>query len=168
MGLPGNGGDVPAIKDHAGENKRDRYSTHVNDSSCATCHNLLDPIGYVWERYDGAGRYRTKEWHESKYGGPKSIDTSVTLKGILTFDESEEMPANSVRDLSEYIASSDRGPECMAMQYYRYISGESEAEIENNEVVRKLYEDFKGEGYDLAALFTNIVGTQSFITREGK
>jgi len=168
MGLPGNGGDVPAIKDHTGENKRDRYAQHVNDASCATCHNMLDPIGYVMERYDGAGRFRTKEWHESQYGGSKTIDTSVTLKGILTFDESEAIPANSMRDLSEYIASSDRGPECMAMQYYRYISGESEADMENNQVVRKIYEEFKQQGYDLQALFTNIVGLNSFVTRKGR
>ncbi|CAA6803429.1 MAG: Unknown protein [uncultured Sulfurovum sp.] len=165
LGIPGNGGDVPAITDHTGENKRDRYAQHVNDPSCATCHNLMDPIGFTWENYDGSGRYRTSEYHSDEDGGSKTIDASVTLKGLLTFDEAETYPAEGIRDVSQAIADSDRGPECMAYQYYRYISGDTEAEIENSLVVKKIVSDFKDEQYDLESLFSNIVKLNSFITR---
>ncbi|CAA6817887.1 MAG: Unknown protein [uncultured Sulfurovum sp.] len=168
LGLPGNGGDVPAVKDHAGENKRDRYAEHVNDPSCATCHNLMDPIGFTWENYDGSGRYRTSEYHSEADGGPKVIDASVTLKGLLTYDESETYPAEGMRDVSELIANSDRGPECMALQYYRYTSGDSHAEIENSLVVKKIVSDFKDEQYDLQSLFTNMVKLNSFVTRKAQ
>jgi len=168
LGLPGNGGDVPSIKDHTGENKRDRYAEHVNDPSCATCHNLMDPIGFTWEKYDGSGRYRTSEYHSQAEGGSKPIDASVTLKGLLSFDESETYPADGMADVSRIIAQSDRGPECMALQYYRYISGDSSAEIENSLVVKKIASDFKDEQYDLQSLFTNMVKLNSFITRKGK
>jgi cellulase/cellobiase CelA1/cytochrome c553 len=168
LGLPGNGGDVPAIKDHTGENKRDRYAEHVNDPSCATCHNLMDPIGFTWEKYDGSGRHRTSEYHTQAEGGPKPIDTAVTLKGLLSFNESETYPANGMADVSNIIAQSDRGPECMALQYYRYISGDSNAEIENSLVVKKIASDFKNEQYDLQSLFTNMVKLNSFITRKGE
>ncbi|CAA6813118.1 MAG: Unknown protein [uncultured Sulfurovum sp.] len=167
LGLPGNGGDVPAIIDHAGENQRDRYAQHVNDPSCATCHNVMDPIGFTWENYDGSGRYRTSEYHSEEHGGPKVIDTSVTLKGLLTFDEAETHSATSIRDVSEIIAESDRGPECMALQYYRYISGDSHAEIENSLVLKKIVSDFREEEYDLQSLFINMVKLQSFVTRRG-
>jgi len=167
LGLPGNGGDVPAIQDHVGENKRDRYAQHVNDPSCATCHNLMDPIGYTWEKYDGSGRYRTEEWHSEEDGGPKPIDASVTLKGLLTFDEAESYPAEGIRDVSQLIGESDRGPECMALQYYRYISGDTGVEIENSLVVKKIVADFKEEQYDLESLFSNIVALKAFITRKG-
>jgi mono/diheme cytochrome c family protein len=168
LGLPGNGGDVPAIRDHTGENKRDRYAEHVNDPSCATCHNLMDPIGFTWENYDGSGRYRTAEYHSEADGGSKTIDASVTLKGLLTFDESETYPAEGMQDVSELIANSERGPECMALQYYRYISGDSHAEIENSLVVKKIVSDFKDEQYDLQSLFTNMVKLNSFITRKAE
>ena len=167
MGLPGNGGDVASIQNNIGKNTRDRYSKHSNDKSCVSCHELLDPIGFLWEKYDGSGKYREKEWHPESQGGPKPIDISVTLKGVLSFDNQENVPADELRDLSELIANSDRGPECMSMQYYRYISGESLSIIENNAVVKKIYEDFKNEGYDLQSLFNNIVGLRSFVTRKG-
>ncbi|MBU1667624.1 glycoside hydrolase family 9 protein [bacterium] len=168
MGPPGNGGDVPAVEDHTGENKRDRYSNHVNDPSCAACHHLLDPIGFTWENYDGTGRYRTSEYHPAEHGGPKPIDASVTLKGLLTFDTSETHSSEGIGDVSALIAESDRGPECMALQYYRYTSGDSHADIENSRVVKKIASDFKAENYDLQGLFTNIVKLNSFITRVGE
>jgi len=168
IGMPQNAGDVPAIQEHAGENKRDRFAEHVNDPSCATCHAFMDPIGYTWENYDGTGRYRTSEYHSDEDGGPKVIDTSVTLKGLLTLDESESYPANSIRDVSQIIADSDRGPECMALQYYRYTSGDTHAELENSLVVKKIVADFKEQEYDLQSLFTNIVKLNSFITRKGE
>ena len=168
LGLPGNGGDVPAITDHTGENKRDRYAEHVNDPSCATCHNLMDPIGFTWENYDGSGKYRISEYHSQEDGGSKVIDASVTLKGLLTFDEAETYPAEGMHDMSTLIANSDRGPECMALQYYRYLSGDSHAEIENSLVVKKIVSDFKDEQYDLQSLFTNMVKLNSFITRKGE
>ena len=168
LGVPGNGGDVPAVQDHKGENKRDRYSQHVNDPSCATCHHLIDPIGFTWEKYDGSGKYRTSEYHAPEDGGPKPIDSSVTIKGLLSFDVSESHPSEGIRDVSQIIADSDRGPECMSLQYYRYISGDSHADIENSLVVKKIASDFKDEEYDLQSLFTNIVKLNSFITRKGE
>lgn len=168
MGPPGNGGDVPAVEDHLGENTRDRYANHVNDPSCAACHNMIDPIGFTWENYDGSGRYRTHEDHPAEYGGPKPIDASVTLKGLLTFDESETHGSEGIQDVSAVIADSDRGAECMAFQYYRYTSGDMTADIENSQVVKKIVSDFKAENYDLQGLFTNIVKLQSFITRTGE
>jgi len=167
MGLPGNGGDVASIQNNIGKNTRDRYAQHSNDQSCVSCHELLDPIGFLWEKYDGSGKFREKEWHPDSEGGSKPIDISVTLKGVLSFSNEESVPANDMRDLSELIANSDRGPECMAMQYYRYVSGESLSILENNEVVQKIASDFKNEGYDLQSLFNNIVGLRSFITRKG-
>jgi hypothetical protein len=128
----------------------------------------MDPIGYTWENYDGTGRYRTSEYHSEEDGGPKAIDASVTLKGLLSLDESESYPANGIADVSQVIADSDRGPECMALQYYRYVSGDTSADLENSLVVEKIVADFKNEQYDLQSLFTNIVKLNSFITRKGE
>jgi len=168
MGLPENGGDVSSIQLEDGSNTRERYSVHSNNASCVSCHQLLDPIGFVWEKYDGTGKFREKQWHPAELGGAKNIDTRVTLRGVLSFDAQESVNATEIRDLSELIANSDRGPECMAMQYYRYTSGDTKAILENNAVVKKIANDFKNEGYDLQALFNNIVGLESFITRQGE
>ena len=53
--------NVPNLK----ENKvletstlRERLAQHREDSACAGCHNLMDPIGFSLENFDAVGRWR--------------------------------------------------------------------------------------------------------------
>ena len=34
---------------------------HIPLIHCSSCHRLIDPIGFGFERYDGIGRYRENE-----------------------------------------------------------------------------------------------------------
>lgn len=38
---------------------RVRLDRHREDASCASCHNLMDPIGFALENYDAVGRWRS-------------------------------------------------------------------------------------------------------------
>jgi hypothetical protein len=40
---------------------RERLTEHRARSSCAVCHNLMDPIGFSLENFDAIGRWRTME-----------------------------------------------------------------------------------------------------------
>ncbi len=40
---------------------RERYAAHTTVALCASCHDLVDPIGFAFEHFDGIGRYRTDE-----------------------------------------------------------------------------------------------------------
>ena len=40
---------------------RERFKQHETDAFCASCHRLMDPIGFGFEKYDGAGLFRTTE-----------------------------------------------------------------------------------------------------------
>ena len=40
---------------------RDRYAQHSSEPACAGCHNLVDPIGFAFEHFDGVGRYRERD-----------------------------------------------------------------------------------------------------------
>ena len=37
---------------------RQRLGEHVSNPSCASCHNLIDPIGFGLEKFDAVGRRR--------------------------------------------------------------------------------------------------------------
>lgn len=41
--------------------KKVRYEQHREDSKCAGCHALMDPIGFGIERYDVLGKFRTTD-----------------------------------------------------------------------------------------------------------
>jgi hypothetical protein len=56
--------DVPALKDNtvsAALSVRDRLAQHRANAACASCHNLMDPIGFALENFDAVGRWRTLE-----------------------------------------------------------------------------------------------------------
>jgi hypothetical protein len=40
---------------------RERLAQHRENPACAGCHNIMDPIGFAFENYDGVGRWRTAE-----------------------------------------------------------------------------------------------------------
>ena len=63
---------VPDVKPPSpGVTTRQRFEEH-SKNPCAGCHQLLDPLGFAFENYDGIGRYRTTD-----NGQP--VDASGTL-----------------------------------------------------------------------------------------
>ncbi|HEY7087124.1 MAG TPA: DUF1592 domain-containing protein [Tepidisphaeraceae bacterium] len=54
--------NVPALDDSktiaASLPVRERLMQHRADPQCATCHNLMDPVGFALENFDAVGRFR--------------------------------------------------------------------------------------------------------------
>ncbi len=40
---------------------RERLAEHRSNPVCASCHNVMDPVGFALENYDAIGRWRTEE-----------------------------------------------------------------------------------------------------------
>lgn len=40
---------------------RERLAKHRANAACASCHNVMDPVGFALENYDAVGRWRTIE-----------------------------------------------------------------------------------------------------------
>ena len=56
--------DVPALKDNTVDGNlsvRKRLAEHRSNPVCASCHNLMDPVGLSLEMFDAVGRRRTAE-----------------------------------------------------------------------------------------------------------
>jgi hypothetical protein len=82
--------NVPALEkqDHnkvAGLTLRQRTELHRSDPTCASCHKVLDPIGFGLENFDAIGRWRTRD----ESGGV--IDASGELPGDLRFSTPREL-----------------------------------------------------------------------------
>ncbi|WP_395750587.1 DUF1592 domain-containing protein [Prosthecobacter sp.] len=52
--------DVPALDGVISESLpiRERLAKHREMAACASCHNLMDPVGFALENYDAIGRWR--------------------------------------------------------------------------------------------------------------
>jgi cytochrome c551/c552 len=57
--------DVPALSENeAGQEAqslRARMEAHRRTPTCATCHRVMDPLGFALENFDGIGEWRVKE-----------------------------------------------------------------------------------------------------------
>ena len=52
---PGVNTNLPPVTEAKPQTNRDRMSEHATNPSCATCHNLIDPIGFGLEKFDAIG-----------------------------------------------------------------------------------------------------------------
>jgi len=56
--------NVPDLKDNTVSSNlsvRERLAEHRANATCASCHNLIDPVGFSLENFDAVGRWRTVE-----------------------------------------------------------------------------------------------------------
>ncbi|MGE9270807.1 MAG: DUF1592 domain-containing protein [Verrucomicrobiales bacterium] len=63
---------------------RQQMEKHRDDPGCASCHALMDPIGFGLQNYDADGSWRSEE-----HGKP--IDVSGELDGGLKFHGADEL-----------------------------------------------------------------------------
>ncbi len=74
--------NVPALDDNvvsASLPIRTRLAKHRENPACASCHNVMDPVGFSLENFDAVGRWRTEEEH-------RSVDASGGLADGSTFE----------------------------------------------------------------------------------
>jgi len=51
---------------------RERLAAHQEQPQCAQCHRKIDPIGFGFENFNAAGKWRTAETYEKKGVGSKT------------------------------------------------------------------------------------------------
>ena len=103
-------GTVPLPTEHApNATTRERFSAHTNDPACSSCHELMDPLGFAFEHYDGIGRFRSEE-----RGRP------VDARGTISGTRSTNQPIVGAIELSEALAASPDLSRCFGEQVWRF------------------------------------------------
>jgi hypothetical protein len=72
---------------------RERFEAHRSDTSCARCHEKIDPLGFALEGYDKNGQFlRATDRPKKKSDKPNQpIDTSGKLPSGETFETFAEL-----------------------------------------------------------------------------
>lgn len=74
--------NVPAIEPdiRGAVSIRDQLAKHTNSTSCASCHDKIDPSGFALESFDPIGQYRTA--YGTKKNSAKVDPSGVTPDGL--------------------------------------------------------------------------------------
>ena len=129
---------------------RDRLEAHRADPSCASCHAVIDPVGFALENFDLVG-----EWRE--YDGDSKVDPSGTLLDGSTLSS----PADLRKALMRY---SDLFVETVAEKLMTYALGR-ELEYFDMPTVRSIMHNAGSEDYRFSALVRGIINSDQFTKR---
>ncbi|MFT3926867.1 MAG: DUF1592 domain-containing protein [Myxococcales bacterium] len=107
---------VGKIPDGTGaETTRQRYETlHAANASCASCHRLMDPVGFGFEHLDATGRYRTSE------NGFSIDDTGMlvaTSKGV------SDVAFQGPTELADQVANNEVAGACLGSYFASFAFG---------------------------------------------
>jgi hypothetical protein len=161
----------PSTEAHPQTN-RDRMSEHVSNPTCATCHNLIDPIGFGLEKFDAVGARRDKFtllFRMGYPGGgrrqpPKSIDLTMDTSGFVSGIPDSNF--SSPRELGAVLARTPQCQECVVKQYFRYMAGRMETPADYP-VIQRALEDFRHSQFRFKELIIGLVRTREFPGEEG-
>ena len=145
--------NVPPLEDNtvvANLSVRERLAQHRAHAACASCHDLIDPVGLSLENYDAVGRWR-------EYDGGQPVDASGGLPDGKAFTGVEGLeegllarPESFVQTLSEKLMTYGLG---------RGLEPTDAPAI--RQVVRKA----KADGYRFSDLVIGIVQSVPFQMR---
>jgi hypothetical protein len=126
---------------------------HASKPECAGCHNLMDPIGKGFERYNAIGKY-----HETDDQGDP-IPEGGSVAGL-------QNPAfANVVELGQRLATDPKSQGCFSQQLMRWAlartldmtSGSADACT-----TQTLQQTFQGSNHHFRVLLENLIGSDAF------
>ncbi len=146
--------DVPALTpDVAGaKTPRELLAAHTQEASCAGCHKLIDPFGFVMENFDPVGRWR-EEW-------PKS---NTPIEAASTLPDGTEV--QDVTDLKRWlVANIDHFSNSFAQKLMTYATGRAPNIAERKEL-ESIVAANKAKGNGARDLVLALIESETFRTR---
>jgi len=130
---------------------RERLAQHRRDPSCASCHSVIDPLGFALENFDVIGGWRTVD----ESGQP--VDATGT-----TSSGSKVTGLAGLRAL--LLEQPDQFPRTVAEKLLAYALGRR-VEYYDRPAIRKIVRDASAENYRWSSLILGISKSPGFLTR---
>jgi len=138
---------VPPFPEAAGTNTtaRQRLTMHRTDPKCASCHAVMDPIGFGLENFDTAATFRTQD-----NGQP--VDASGDIDGFKF---------NNLAELGGALRKEAVAGPCFISKMYASALGRTPIELDGPALDR-LAGLFASSGNHIDELLVNLVTSDSF------
>ncbi len=166
---PGVDTNLPVVDPEKPVTNKERLQIHLTSPSCASCHNLIDPIGLGFEKFDNLGIYREKlalriegqrDAVTNKRVDPKlielNLDTTAHIQGI------PNSRFSSVKELGNILANDPTCQRCIVKQVFRYAAGRHENDSDQP-YIDSLFELFQKSGFRFRDLVVGMVTSPPFL-----
>ena len=121
--------------------------------SCAGCHALMNPIGFIFEHYDGIGL-----WRDEQNGKP------IDATGEVVQTEDIDGSYDGAVELAHALADSTQIQECVSSQWFRFAYNRT-VTTEDSCSLEQLNQVFADSGFDIKTLLVELTQTNAFLYR---
>ena len=128
---------------------RQRFEEHSMNPCATACHNILDPLGFAFENYDGIGQYRTMDNNL-----PVNASVTLTLDG-------QPKTVSDARGMLAAMATSDEVQTCFTRQWFRYALGRMDT-ADDLPSVNATASTFKAASRDVRELMVGLTKSPTF------
>ena len=129
---------------------RERLEKHRTNPTCASCHQVMDPIGFAMENFDLIGRWRDTD------GG-----TPINARDQLA----DGTPVDGIADLRRVLVShADDFVTNVSEKLLQYALGRR-LEYYDQPAVRRIVEESRQDHYTLSSLVLAVVRSAPFQQR---
>jgi hypothetical protein len=146
--------DVPDLKDSGSTGRtltiRERLAEHRGNPTCASCHALMDPLGFALENFDAVGTWRTID------DTGAAIDAAGTLPDGTAFSSIDEFRAA--------LENSDLFVLTLTEKLLTYGLGRG-VEAYDQPAVRAIVREAAATDYRFSALIAGVVRSPPFQRR---
>jgi mono/diheme cytochrome c family protein len=133
---------------------RERLAKHRTESTCNSCHRVIDPLGFALENFDVIGGWRTID------EAGKPVDASGTTAGGAKIDG-----LTGLRAL--LLAQPDQFPHTVTEKLMAYALGRR-LEYYDEPAVRKIVHDAAAHEYRWSSIILGIVESPTFLMRASR
>ncbi len=148
--------NVGILKDSAGAaptTLRARLELHARNPTCASCHRVMDPLGFALENFDTVGQLRTRD---ADTGGP--VDTAGTLPDGTRITGPDDLRRALLAHPEQFVQT-------VTEQLMTYALGRR-VDYRAMPVVRQIVRNAAKEQYRFASIVSQVVASDAFRKRE--
>lgn len=136
---------------------RMQLEAHATHTTCASCHQKIDPLGFAFENFDAIGRWRTREQVQGGQGDDPFVNARAMLPDGRTFEGSDEFKQLLGQDV-------DRFAEAFVEQLATYALRRV-ITIDDAAQIKAIAAASKKDAYKLRAVIENLVLSELFQKR---
>jgi hypothetical protein len=154
--------NVPPLEDAAGNipitSLQEQMILHRQDPACASCHRIMDGIGFALENFDADGKWREFSAHPRKWGGVVApIDANVELWDGTRINGVNELRENLLRYSPQFVR--------FAVEKLMTFGLGRGVEYSDMPVIRRIVNEAEKEDFRFSSLVLGIVNSEPFQMR---
>jgi hypothetical protein len=148
--------DIPALPEQSpaaarAPSVRERLAAHRSNPACASCHSMIDPLGFALEHFDAVGRWRDLD------DSFETIDATGVLPDGTRFEGVSGLRQALLRDPARFVTT-------VTEKLLTYALGRG-LEYYDAPAVRRVVREAEADDYRFASIIRGIVESVPFQMR---